>query len=140
MKTGIMMDVAGYGRYGDEKFLKLKELGYSCADYSLSDTTKGVYHMTENEASEFLEAERVLAEKAGITISQVHGPWVIPKPELTEEGRVRRFEECKKSIRFTAKLGCKNWVIHPLMPFDNDLGTEFIEKHMILMWIFSAGF
>jgi len=63
-----------------------------------------------------------------VTISQVHGPWVVPKPELTEEGRIKKFEDCKKSIRFAAMLGSKNWVIHSLMPYDNDLGTEFVEK------------
>jgi len=40
MKTGIMMDTTGYGRYGDKKYQKLRELGYSCADFSLSVPTK----------------------------------------------------------------------------------------------------
>lgn len=128
MDIGIMLDVGGYGRYGDEKFKKIKEFGYSCVDYGMIDTTKGVYQMPENEAIAFLDNEKRLADEAGIRISQVHGPWVAPKPDTTEEGRNKRFLECQMSIRYTARLGCKYWVIHPLMPYDNDLGTENVLK------------
>ena len=34
-----------------------------------------------------------------------------------EEDRKERMEKMKKSIRYTAVLGCKYWVIHPIMPF-----------------------
>lgn len=35
----------------------------------------------------------------------------------------------KKSIRATAVLGCKNWVIHPIMPYGvSDINTENVQK------------
>lgn len=128
MKIGIILSDGGYGRFGDEKYNKIKEYGYSCVDYNMPDTTKGLYKMTDSEAFAVLDHEKRLADAAGIEFSQVHGPWTIPRPDETEEGRKQRFLECQKSIRFTSRLGCKNWVIHPIFPCGKDLGTEFEQK------------
>ena len=61
--------------------------------------------------------EKLLAEQAGIQISQVHGPWRYPPRDTTEEDRAERLEKMKISIRAAAVVGCKYWVVHPLMPF-----------------------
>ena len=61
-----------------------------------------------------------MAEAAGIEIHQVHGPWRWPPKDSTEEDRKERMEKMKKSIYLTTVLGCKNWVVHPIMP----LGLE----------------
>lgn len=124
MKIGMIVDEKGYGRFGDDKYKKLKEHGYDCADFDMSNTETPLYEAAESEAVLMLQKEKQLAEKAGIEISQVHGPWTWPIREVTEEGRLERLESMKKSIRYTSLLGCKNWVIHPHMPFDiKDIGT-----------------
>lgn len=124
MKIGMIVDKKGYGRFGDDKYKKLKEHGYDCADFDMSNTETPLYEAEEAEAVLMLKKEKQLAEEAGVEISQVHGPWTWPIREVTEEGRLERLENMKKSIRYTAVLGCKNWVIHPHMPFDiKDIGT-----------------
>ena len=121
MKIGIMYsDGNRYSEFGNDRFKKIKEHGFDCIDYSLSNTNTGVYQMTAEEAFSFIASEKALLDDAKIFVSQVHGPWVIPKPDGTEEGRAKRFEECIRSIRCTARLGCNNWVIHPLFPFTGD--------------------
>jgi len=116
MKIGIVKDKAGYGRWGEECYKKMKEHGFSCADFDMSDTYGWPYDAPEEEVVSEFSRERKLAEEAGIEIWQVHGPWRFPLMEETEEGRVKYLEILKKSIRYTAVLGCKNWVIHPVMP------------------------
>ena len=124
MKIGMIVDKNGYERFGDEKYIKLKAHGYDCADYNMSDTETPLYEASEEEAKAMLCKEKELAKEAGIEIAQVHGPWTWPIREVTEEGRAERLCNMKKSIRYTALLGCKNWVIHPHMPFDiKDIGT-----------------
>lgn len=124
MKIGMIVDEKGYGRFGDDKYKKLKEHGYDCADFDMSNTETPLYEADEADAVLMLQKEKQLAKDAGIEISQVHGPWVWPIREVTEEGRFERLYNMKKSIRYTALLGCKNWVVHPHMPFDiKDIGT-----------------
>ena len=119
MKTGNMLTRkgSGYGRWGEARYEKMKEHGYDCADYNMADTNDEVYTLPEKEAKALLCAEAELARKAGIEISQVHGPWRWPARDFEEEDRKERMEKMKKSIRYTAVLGCKYWVIHPIMPF-----------------------
>lgn len=47
---------------------------------------------------------------------QVHGPWQWPPNDSTEELRDLKLEHIKRSIWATTVLGCKNWVLHPIMP------------------------
>ena len=119
MKTGNMLSRkgSGYGRWGEERYEKMKEHGYDCADFNMADTNDEIYSLPEKEAEALLYAEAELAKKAGIEISQVHGPWRWPARDFEEEDRKERMEKMKKSIRYTAVLGCKYWVIHPIMPF-----------------------
>ena len=125
MKIGVCVKLypGDYIRFGDEKFAKIKSHGFDCVDYDMANTEKGIYLLTDSELEAFLQKERANAEKAGIEISQVHGPWRSPR-DLLEEDRQERFEKMSKSIRATAKLGCPYWVIHPLMPYTiRDIGT-----------------
>ncbi len=105
------------GRFGEERYKKLKEHGYDAADYPMADTDSELYTATDERRAAILAHEKALAAAAGITIHQVHGPWRWPAQDGTEEERAERMEKMKRSIRFTAELGCKNWVIHPIMPF-----------------------
>lgn len=120
MRVGISassLDKSGYGRYGENTYIKIKEHGYSCTDFNMTDTGAMLYTVSLEEAEEILLHEKALAAQAGIEISQVHGPWRCPPQDATEEDRHERMEKMKKSIYLTSILGCKNWVVHPIMPY-----------------------
>ena len=120
MKIGI----TGCTRYGDEQYKKLKEYGFDCVDFGMANTDAPIYTLPTEESDALVLKEKTLAAEAGIEINQVHGPWRYPPEDGTEENRAERFEKMCKSIRATALLGCKYWVIHPIMPF----GTHDIEE------------
>lgn len=127
MKLGIRynMYLETFSCYGDEKFKKIKSFGFDCVDVGLGNTNVSVYTLPEDEAEKILVKERNLAKDADIEICQVHGPWCWPPPETDEEGKKKRMEEMKRSIRATKTLGCKFWVVHPIMPYlTEDLGTD----------------
>ncbi len=127
MKIGIqanLLDKKGYGRWGEETYKKLKEHGFMCSDFDMSVTDSIIYTSSEMQADEILIYEKNLASDAGIEISQVHGPWRWPPRDYEKSDREERMESMKRSIRFTSVLGCKNWVVHPIMPFGiEDIGT-----------------
>ncbi len=123
MKIGICM--SGLPRWGDRKYKMLKSVGYACVDYGMFDTIHPSYSLEGEEFVAFFETEKSLAAEAGIEISQVHGPWRWPPEDNTPENRKERMEMMQKSICATSLMGCKYWVIHPIMPFGvEDLGTE----------------
>lgn len=124
MKIGIEFNMfnSGYCRYGDKKYIKLKEHGFSCIDFNMSNTTTELY--TSPVSDELLFREKSLADAAGIEIHQVHGPWRSPPRDGTPEDRAERMDKMKKSIRAASLLGSEFWVIHPLMP----LGADDIVK------------
>lgn len=131
MKIGLSANSLGrnYGRWGKDAYLKLKEHGYACSDFSMSDTDSMLYTLPQDEADEILRREQRLAKEAGIEITQVHGPWMWPPKDSTQEGRDERMAKMKYSIRLTSVLGCKNWVIHPIMPFGiEDISSGDSEK------------
>ena len=123
MKIGI--SPSGMARFGEERYTKLRSIGYDCVDYGLADTESGFYLLSGDALDAALQHERELAQSAGITFSQVHGPWRWPACDGSEDERAERLECMTCSIGMAAKLGCRNWVVHPIMPFGiNDLGTE----------------
>ena len=120
MKIGISARIGqknGFGRYGNDTYKKLKQLGFDTADFNMSNTDDEIYTLPLEQADKLLLKEKALADEAGIKFSQVHGPWRYPPRDGTDEERAERFEKMQASIRKTALLGCKYWVIHPLMPF-----------------------
>jgi len=120
MKIGILastLDKNGFGRYGENTYKKVKELGFDCTDFNICETDRDIYTLPTKQSDEILLREKRLAEEAGIEISQVHGPWRYPPQDATEEDRAERLEKMKISIRAASVVGCKNWVVHPLMPF-----------------------
>lgn len=126
MKIGI---AAGITRWGDERYKKLKELGFDCYDYNMPNTKTPIYTLPEDEALAMMREEKRLADEAGVKIWQVHGPWEGAHTDLTPEGREERMEKMQRSIRATATLGAPYWVIHPIFPFGaNDLKTEKQEE------------
>lgn len=129
MRLGIIADTrntAGYGRYGADTYQKVAAHGYSCTDFNLSNTEAAPYTLSRAEAEAFLLRERELAAAAGVTIWQVHGPWRWPPKDFSREDRAERMEKMKWALWACSVLSCKNYVIHPLMPYGmEDLGGEY---------------
>ena len=118
MKVGISYNPNSFLlRYGDKRFKKIKEFGYSAIDYGTMDTDAELYHISEENLIERIRLERNDVEKAGLFVSQVHGPWRYPPKDYDIDDRLERMEKMKKSILITSLLGCKYWVVHPIMPF-----------------------
>ena len=127
MKIGIQ-EIC-FRRYGGNYFKKLREYGFTAADYDMCDTEGELYKMTEEERKSFLVKVSEMADEAGVELYQCHGPWRWPVRDDTPEDRAERMEKMKTSIRACELLGCKNWVIHPIMPMGvNDRGTENEQK------------
>ena len=119
MRIGMSVDIddkSRYGRFGSEMFMKLKEHGFSSIDCNLSGTNAWYYTMDEAEMETELKKRKELMDLAGITVSQVHGPWRWPVQDSTPEQRAERLEKMKKAVYLTTLLGSKNMVIHPIMP------------------------
>ena len=102
---------------GEYSFERLKKYGYECGDFQMANTDDEIYHVSDEEFVKRLEQVKGYADKNGIEIHQMHGPWVWPPREETKEGQVERFEKMSKSISAAPILGCKYWVIHPMLPF-----------------------
>lgn len=122
METGMCSQY--YERWGNLRYRKMKEHGYAYIDYNLADTDGPAYSCSERELEALVRKERELVCEAGMEINQVHGPWRWPPRDHTPQERQERMEKMKRSIRATALLGCRNWVIHPVMPYGiEDKGT-----------------
>lgn len=120
---------SGYRRYGEKRFEKIKEHGFSCLDYGMSTTSGLLYDPPVAEAEKILLEERRMIEAAGLEVFQVHGPWRWPPQDATEEDRAERLEKMERSLWMTSVMDCKNWIIHPLMPhttkdLDNGMAEE----------------
>ena len=129
MKIGIT--ASGYtNRYGFEDGLRrLRADGYECIDYSeFVDTEKPRFGCSDAEFDAMIAKERKFIEGLGLETSQTHGPWRWPAQDATIEDRRERFEKMARAIRGTALLGCRNFIIHPIMPwgrFDTDAGVTY---------------
>ena len=111
-------------RWGNNTLSRLAEIGFDCIDFQMGITETKLYSMTDEELLEFTSNEKKLAADAGISIHQAHGPWRWPPRDLTDEDRAERMEKMKRSIYISHLLGCKNWIVHPIMPFGiEDIGT-----------------
>lgn len=126
MKIGISFSPAGkaYGRYGKDKFSKVRQHGYSAVDYNIANTDIDLYNLNENDLRLAIHAEKTSAQASGVEIFQVHGPWRWPPRDGSEQERSERLEKMKKAVVITALLGCENLVVHPIMPF----GIEDLES------------
>ena len=129
MKLGATAGL--FSCFGEERYKKMKEYGFDYADYGISGELGS---RTEEEYEALILAEKALADEAGVTIHQIHGHWRYPPHDETEELREQRAEWMRRAIRLTAKIGCKNWVIHMMMPYGpNDDGfndEEFLKINL----------
>jgi len=101
-----------------ERYRLFGEAGFSCIDFNTAPVSVPLYTEPEAEMERLIAGMRREIEDAGLSVHQVHGPWTWPPtkdqfPEL----RPQRAEEMKRSMRMAKHLGCRNWVVHPIMPF-----------------------
>ncbi len=124
-KMMLGINVGSYSRWGEKRYEKIKEHGFSCVDFNMMGTDNFPYCDSLAETEKKLTAEKELAATEGIEIYQVHGPWHWPPNDSTTELRNQKFEHIKRSLWATSVLGCKNWVLHPIMPCGiSERGTE----------------
>lgn len=123
MKIGI--GVGSYQRWGNDRYKKINQHGFSCVDFNMMDTKHFPYNDSIKETEKKLTFEKRLADEYNIQMYQVHGPWHWPPDDSTEELRNAKLEHIKRSLWATSILGCKNWVLHPIMPCGiSEKGTE----------------
>jgi sugar phosphate isomerase/epimerase len=133
MKLGAMQSI--FSSYGDRCYHKMKEFGFDAVDYQIDGELNG---MTEDAFDSKILFQKALMEDAGVIPHQVHGPWRYPPHDETEEARAERMDVMKRSLRGTALLGCRYWVIHPLMPFGSKSDGDFAEFWKINLDFFKA--
>ena len=129
MKIGIASG-AYINRYGwDEGLAKMRAHGYEAIDDQTFSYEDGkLFQMTEREFEATLNERRQKYEANGIEVCQIHGPWRYPILDFTAADRQVRFEKMAKSIRGAAIIGCKNMVIHNIMPY----GARDLSKEVVL--------
>lgn len=113
-------------RYGVHEGLeRMKELGYECIDHQgLVNTESPLFTASLAEFEATLTRLGRACADAGVEVSQAHGPWRWPPRDATAEDRAERLEKMLRAVHGTAALGCKNMVIHPIMPFGTKSDPE----------------
>ena len=136
MKIGISLAPIHLGR---DKYKALKAAGFDSLDFNLADTDSAPYTLSDENFIIYLDEEKMAAEREGIIIHQVHGPWCWPIREVTPEGMKERLNSMKKCVFATARLGAKYMVIHPIMPHgieernDKEKSADTIDKNISFM-------
>ena len=122
MKHKSRMKIGGvsYTCYGYQEGLpKMRAWGYDCLDFQGLVNTQ-VHELFQLKPRQFwkrLEEIRKMVSDNGLGISQVHGPWRCPPQDATPEDRAERMEKMRLVLEATSRLGSRNMVIHPIMPF-----------------------
>ncbi len=114
MRIGIGSDFLEYIPDYDTRFARLKELGFDAIDFNLCNTNQPWYQ-DEKEMERYCADARAAAEKHGLDIFQMHGPW--PTDDTTPESREVVWDYMRRSIYACHLLGSKYMIVHPQMPF-----------------------
>jgi len=113
MKTGMNSGSFGY-LPTDKMYNRMRELGYDAVDQDLANTT-AAYYRDKTAMEEHCRTIREAAEDAGITISQVHGPW--PTDDTTAENRAKTLGDMRLAVYGCHLLNSPYLIIHPQMPY-----------------------
>ena len=117
MRTGIEWCPEDHVEEKVRELYEIRELGYDCIDFQSFCHTENVFFGDQSDVSANLKLVRDACADAGLTVSQTHGPWRWPPRDSKKEERDERFEKMVRSLYGTAELGCRDMVIHPIMPF-----------------------
>lgn len=114
MKTSIADSYFFYTKSFDERYARMKELGYDGIDASLEETESHFYNSYEAMA-EHCNAVRASADRYGLEVFQVHasyGVWY--KKDTREETIDGIVDVMRMGLYGSSILGAKNYVIHPI--------------------------
>jgi len=129
MKIGNSSPMLDYMGSDEEKFARMKALGYDAIEGDLSKTPMNIFRNTA-DMEEHCKNVRNLADRYGIEIYQVHGP--LQCDDRTEESRKRVWEYFHRAVYGCYLLGAKFLVVHPRLPYGfgdaPELDPEFTEK------------
>jgi len=118
MKTGIMSPAYRDPTDLPGSYRRMRRHGYDCVDYQeFIDTETPLFAAKDAEFERLLREEADMIRAAGLEISQTHGPWRYPPRDASEGDRVERFDKMARSLHGTRVMGCRDMVVHPLMPF-----------------------
>lgn len=105
-------------RYGlSEGARRMAADGYEFVDYQLADVTLDLYTARDEDFLGMITAVRKELNSAGISVSQIHGPFCPQLTFATEGERAVAFEKMTKAMVMAKYLGAKYMAIHPLTPF-----------------------
>ena len=112
----IEITIGEMARHGntDAQYKRLRELGYDSVDESLSKTTHPCFRDTGALERLCLE-KREAAEKYGIEIGQVHGPW--PTDDTDPAKRSEVWGYFHTALYGAYLMGSPYLIVHPQMPF-----------------------
>lgn len=125
-------------RFGERRYQVVAAAGFKYLDYDLSNTETAPYTLDPDEFKAYLLHEKEMIEAEGLEFCQMHGPWRWPSKDRTPEELEERMEKMTRSLEAASIFGCKNWVIHPIMPFGHfDIGSgneeATWEKNVVFM-------
>ncbi len=125
MFLGII-DKAYTEKYGySQGILRLKAQGYDAIDYQgFVDTSTALWQLPEDRFLGMVKETGEFLKEQGIVVYQAHAPWEWPARHTTADERKDLFERVHRALKGCQALGCKNLVIHPLMPFLNNEGQD----------------
>lgn len=112
----IEIPTSALTRHGgpEKQYERLAALGYDSADEDLAHVSAPCYQSAEAMEKLCLE-KRKAAEKYGIAIGQVHGPW--PTDDTVPEKRSEVWGYFHAALYGAYLLGSPYLVVHPQMPF-----------------------
>ena len=112
------MKIGQRSNFRIEQLTEIKESGFDCIDYSdFLNVEKQLYQISDAEFEETMKEQKRVIDSVGLLVWQAHGPWRYPPRDNDPAEREKWLRCCRRAIRGCALLGCKYFVIHPLMPF-----------------------
>lgn len=123
MQIGVQTKNIVYDDCPEEGFFKMKQAGFTCADFSLNGylTNTALYQQHLNsffdqsveELEQYFAPHRLGAERAGIKINQMHMPYPNYVPGGSQElNDYLRNVVAPKSLGVCAYFGCPYIVVH----------------------------
>ena len=116
MKLGTTVDILSF-----ESMKHASRVGLHCIDVQgLVNPESRHYAASREELAETARKAKEMLDSLGLEASQLHGPWRYPPQDDTPEKRAEWLTLCERAVWVTSLLGCKHFVIHPLMPFGEE--------------------
>ncbi len=121
---------------------RVKNAGFQCIDaQGLVNPESALYSLSKEEFEKVVRDAKAAIDAEELEVSQLHGPWRWPAQDDSPEKREKWLSLCERAIWASSMLGCKHFVIHPLMPFGDaepdpvlvrDLNRAFFKTLCIL--------